>query len=61
MKRKGAPGADDILPSFLKELGPKALDELLDIYNTSFNMADIPQLWRHAIIIPLIKSPKPAS
>ena len=42
MKRKGAPGADDIPPSFLKELGPKALNELLDIYNTSFNKADIP-------------------
>ena len=28
MRRKGAPGEDDIPPSFLKELGPAALNEL---------------------------------
>ena len=61
IKRKGAPGADDIPPSFLKELGPKALNELLEIFNASFNRADIPQLWRHAIVIPLLKAGKPAS
>ena len=61
MKRKGAPGADDIPPSFLKELGAKALTELLEIFNASFLHSDIPQLWRHAIIIPLLKAGKPAS
>ena len=61
VKRRGGPGADDIPPSFLKELGPKALTELLDIFNLSFNHADIPQLWRHAVIIPLLKAGKPAS
>ena len=61
IKRKGAPGADDIPPSFLKELGAKALNELLEIFNASFNRADIPQLWRHAIVIPLLKAGKPAS
>lgn len=61
MKRKGAPGADDIPPAFLKELGPKALSELLWIFNASFNGADIPQTWRHAIVIPLLKAGKPAS
>jgi len=38
MKRKGAPGADDIPPAFIKELGPKALTELLEIFNTSFHL-----------------------
>ena len=61
MKRKGAPGADDIPPSFLKELGTKALTELLEIFNASFLHSDIPQLWRHAIIIPLLKAVKTAS
>ena len=61
MKRKGAPGADDIPPAFIKELGPRALTELLEIFNASFHHADIPQLWRHAIVIPLLKSGKPAS
>ena len=48
-------------PAFLKELGPKALSELLWIFNASFNGADIPQTWRHAIVIPLLKAGKPAS
>ena len=61
MKRKGAPGADNIPPAFLKELGPKALEFLLAIFNRSFLNADIPQLWRHAVIIPLLKRMKPAS
>ena len=61
MKRKGAPGNDDIPPSFLKELGPKARQELLAICNSSLQDADVPQLWRHGIIIPLLKQGKPAS
>ena len=36
MKRRGAPGPDDITPAFLKELGPRALEVLLEIYNESF-------------------------
>ena len=61
MKRKGAPGPDDIPPSFLKELGPKGREELLHILNTSFSYASVPQSWRNAIIIPLLKAGKPAT
>ena len=60
MKAKGAAGPDDIPPSFLKALGPKALSNLLDIFNSSFHLADCPQVWKNAIIIPLLKSGKPA-
>ena len=58
MKRRGAPGLDDIPPAFLKELGPKALGVLLEIYNESFLHAECPQIWRMAIIVPLLKSGK---
>ena len=61
MKRKGAPGLDDIPPAFLMELGPKARQVLLSLYNESFATADLPQAWRHAVIIPLLKAGKPAS
>jgi len=61
MKRRGAPGCDDIPPAFLKELGPKGLNELLTICNLSFTDADVPQVWRHGVIIPLLKRGKPAS
>ena len=36
MKLKGAAGPDDILPMFLKALGPHTLNELLEIFNLSF-------------------------
>ena len=60
MKRKGAEGPDEIPPTFLKELGPKALQELLDICNTSYQSASCPQIWRNATIIPILKANKPA-
>ena len=60
MKRKGAQGPDEILPTFLKELGPRALDELLEIFNQSLSTASCPQVWRNAIIIPLLKAGKSA-
>ena len=59
-KRKGAYGEDEIPPTFLKALESNALDELLAIFNASFESADVPRLWRNAIIIPLLKSGKSA-
>ena len=58
MKRKGSPGPDDIPPAFLKELGPIALGILLEIYNESFQHANCPQIWRTAIVVPLLKNGK---
>ena len=59
LRAKGAAGPDDIPPSFLKALGDKALQTLLDIFNSSFHLAECPQIWKNAIIIPLLKSGKP--
>ena len=61
MKGKGAAGPDNIPPSFLKSLGPLALQELLSIFNSSFSLAHCPQIWRVAIIIPLNKAGKSPS
>ena len=61
MKKKGACGPDDIPPSFFKNLGPAALEELLRIFNLSLSSGSCPQIWRNAIIIPLLKAGKPAS
>ena len=60
-KGKGACGADDIPPSFLKNLPDNALEELLAIFNLSLSNADIPSTWRNAIIIPLLKAGKTAA
>ena len=58
MKPKGAPGPDDIPPTFLKHLGPTAFEWLLHIYNLSLRSGDIPQIWRNAVIIPILKAGK---
>ena len=60
MKTKGAAGPNDLPPSFLKALGDKSLQVPLDIFNSSFHLADCPQVWKNALIIPLLKSGKPA-
>ena len=61
MKTKGAYGPDDIPPTFLKALGPAALTEMLAIFNAAFELGVCPQIWRQAIIIPLLKAGKAAS
>ena len=61
MKGKGAAGPDNIPPSFLKSLGPMALQELLSIFNSSFSLAHCPRIWRVATIIPLLKAGKSPS
>ena len=47
--------------SFLKSLGPLALQELLSIFNSSFSQAHCPRIWMVATVIPLLKAGKPPS
>ena len=61
MKGKGAAGPDNIPPSFLKSLGPLALQELLSIFNSSFSLAHCPRIWRVATTIPQLKAGKSPS
>ncbi len=44
MRAKGAPGPDDITPTFLKALRPRARQELIDILNLSFSIGKSPQI-----------------
>ena len=61
IKIKGAAGADNISPSFLKSLGHLALQELLSIFNSSFSLAHCSCIWRVATIIPLLKTGETSS
>ena len=60
-KGKGAAGPDNIPPSFLKSLGPLALQELLFIFNSSFSLAHCARILRVATIIPPLKAGKSPS
>ena len=61
MKARAAGGEDGIAPRFLKALGPVARQFLLDCFNNSWLTGYCPQSWRNGVIIPLLKSGKPAS
>ena len=61
MRARGAPGPDDLPPQFFKALGDKALAALLHIFNESWKAGFCPQIWRNAVIIPLLKAGKPPS
>ena len=61
MKDKGATGPDNTPPSFIKSLGPLALQELLSMFNSSFSLAHCPWIWRVATIIPPLKAGKSPS
>ena len=61
MRSRGAADPDEVPLTFLKALGPAAKEELLSIFNQCFNEAEVPQPWRNATIIALLKMGKPAS
>ena len=46
---------------FLKELGEGGRTELLSMFNQSMRENSVPQIWRSAIIVPLLKAGKPAT
>ena len=60
-KCKGTADPYDILPTFVKALGPIALQELLEIFNVSFLYVDCPRIWQVATIILILKTGKAAS
>ena len=44
----------------LKQLGPKGIQYLTDIFNISLNKSTIPSIWKTSLIIPLLKPNKPS-
>jgi hypothetical protein len=53
-----SPGPDEISYCFLQNLGPKAKNYLLNLYNTIWKTGRIPEKWKKVIIIPIPKSGK---
>ena len=61
LKKKKAPGADQITNEMLLHLGPKAKKKLLQLYNESWKSGIVPQIWREAIMVPVHKKGKEKS
>ena len=58
LKLKRSPGPDKITNEMLLHLGPKANSKLLQIFNNSWKTGNIPQSWREATMIPILKKGK---
>ena len=58
LKKEKSPGPDDITNELLQHLGTSAKQVLLDIFNSSWENASVPQVWREAKMIPIHKKGK---
>jgi hypothetical protein len=59
-KNSSAVGPDGLTAVHLKHLGQRVLAYLTDLFNFSVNNADIPVIWKLAVIVPILKPGKPA-
>jgi hypothetical protein len=59
-KNSSVVGPDDLTALHLKHLSPQALSYLIKLFNLSNNHANLPVVWKQAIIIPVLKPGKPA-
>ena len=58
LKKEKSPGPDKITNEMLQHLGNTAVKKLLDIYNLSWKQGQVPQCWREATMIPILKRGK---
>ena len=58
LKKKKSPGPDGISNEMIQHLGNKAKDKLLEIFNLTWTKGDVPQMWREAYMIPILKKGK---
>ena len=54
-----APSADGLTIHQLKHLGPLGTQYLTNLFNLSYSKANLPAIWKHAIILPILKPGKP--
>ena len=58
LKKKKSPGPDGITNEMLIHLGNTALSKLLETLNLSWSEGKVPQIWREAVMIPILKREK---
>ena len=58
LKKKKSPGPDGITNEMLQHLGNTATLKLLDIFNLSWRAGQVPQCWKEARMIPVLKKGK---
>ena len=58
LRDRKSPGPDKISNEMLKNLGDKAKQKLLKIFNQSWKLGSVPQSWKDAHMIPIHKKGK---
>ena len=58
LKKKKAPGPDGITNEMIMHLPGESLQKLLDIFNLTWQKGDVPQQWKEATMIPILKRGK---
>ncbi|VDO02194.1 unnamed protein product [Rodentolepis nana] len=61
LKCKKSPGEDGIHPEFLINLRPKAKETMLTLFNKIWETSLVPNQWKVAIVIPVLKKGKDPS
>jgi hypothetical protein len=56
LKNKKSPGPDGVTNEMIKNLGSAAMKKLLEIMNISWTSGNIPQGWREATMVPILKA-----
>jgi hypothetical protein len=60
-KNSSATGPDGLTAIHLKHIGPRAIAYLTELFNLSVCSADLPSIWKAAIVVPVLKPGKPAN
>ena len=58
LKAKKSPGPDGVSNEMLTHLGSAAVYKLLEVFNSSWEDGSLPQIWKEAIMKPILKSGK---
>ena len=58
LKKKKSPGPDNIANEMLQHLGNLSLEILLNIFNIRWSQCQVPQIWKEAILMPILKKEK---
>jgi hypothetical protein len=60
-KSSSATGLDGMTAIHLKHIGPRCIVYLTELFNLLVSNADLPALWKAAVIVPILKPGKPAN
>ena len=58
LKSRKAPGPDRIHSEMILWLGPVGKDVLLRLINLSWKTGELPQIWKNALLMPILKKDK---